>query len=246
LEDVTASEVFVGGKQVVEEGKLSISIAEPSTAMPIENSVHLQPLSEADFQLKAPVGAGESVQTNVIVLEHSRLTYLETIGFPIHKGLVELSEAEDICYLSVVPRHGQTHSPSLALLKGLGLERGAMAGTIAHDSHNLIVAGHTAGDMLLAVQELQRCGGGLILVDDGEVVDKVELPLAGLMSLKPVDVLAVDTERFTQSAVDLGVKARTPALAISGLALTVIPEVRISDLGAILDVDAQEFLPVFM
>ena len=246
LEEVTASEVFVGGEQVVEAGKLAVSIAEPRTTMPIENSVHLQPLSETDFQLKAPAGTKESVRANVIVLEHSRLTHLETVEVPIHEGLVDLSEAEDICYLSVIPRHGQTHSPSLALLKGLGLKRGAMAGTIAHDSHNLIVAGHTPADMLLATQALQHCGGGLILVDDGKVVDKVELPLAGLMSLKAVDELAVDTERFTQSAIDLGVKARTPALAISGLALTVIPEVRISDLGAILDVDSQEFLPVFV
>ena len=250
LEEVTASEVFVGGKLVVEDGKLLVPIEEPPTTMKIENSVHLQPLSEENFRLAAPIQDGHA-QVNVIELEHSRLSHLEQMTVPVTNGLVDLNamraeERGDLCYLSVVPRHGQTHLPTLALLKGLGLRHGAMAGTIAHDSHNVIVAGHNPADMLLAVQELQTCGGGLILTADGAVVDKVELPLAGLMSLKPVDELAIDTTRFTQSAVDMGVTARTPALAISGLALTVIPEVRISDLGAILDVETQEFVGVFV
>lgn len=244
LEEVTASEVLVGGELVVQKGKLCVSMATPSTNMKIENSVHLPPLSVADFQLATPTHSA-TVDVNVIVLEHSRLTHLETLNVPVKEGLVDVEQLEDICFLSVVPRHGQTHSPTLALLKGLGLKRGAMASTIAHDSHNLIVAGRNPDDMLLAVRELKSCGGGLILVADGTVQDKVILPLAGLMSLKSVDDLAVDTSHFNETAIRMGVTARTPALAISGLALTVIPEVRISDLGAILDVESQEFLPVF-
>ena len=250
LQEVRASEVFVGGVQVVDEGKLVVDIIAPPTTMKIENSVHLQPLSIEDFQIAAPVQAGDC-PVNVITLELSRLTRLEQATVSMRDGLVDLSamdaeERDDLCYLSVVPRHGQTHPPTMALLRGLGLRHGAMASSIAHDSHNIIVAGHNPADMLLAVQELQKSGGGLILTADGAVVDQVELPLAGLMSLKTVPDLAIDTERFTQSAVAMGITARTPALAISGLALTVIPQVRISDFGAILDVEMQEFLPLFV
>ena len=245
LEEVRATDVFVGGQQVVADGQLIVPLEEPPTSMTIQNSVHLQPLSAQDFTLTPPIQNGQ-VETNIIVLEKSRLTHLAQIPIPAQQGKLDLQSLDDVCYLSVVPRHGQTHPPTVALLRGLGLRRGAMAGTIAHDSHNIIVAGHTAEDMWLAVQELGRWGGGLVLVDDGQVVGKVELPLAGLMSLKPGGRVGQETQAFTQTAIEMGVDARTPALAISGLALTVIPEVRISDLGAILDVDSQEFLPVFV
>ena len=152
---------------------------------------------------------------------------------------------DDVCYLSLIPRHGQGHGPVTVLLKGMGLQRGAFATTIAHDSHNLLVAGFDRMDMLFAVQELERCGGGVILVDGGEVLSKIELPLAGLMSLKPVAELAVEMQALNEMARHLGVQARTPALAITGLALTVIPEVRISDLAGLMDVQTQE-IPAYL
>jgi adenine deaminase len=245
LEEVRTSEVFVGGKLVVENGKLIAPIQEPPTTLPIENSVHLQPLSADAFRLKAPIKAGQ-INVNLMVLEPSRMTHLETVSGQVANYELDLATlGEDICYLSVVPRHGQTHSPSLALLKGLQLRRGAMASTVAHDSHNVLVAGHKPEDMLMAVRELEQCGGGIVAVAEGKVLSKVELPLAGLMSLKPVSELAVDMKALNDTVESLGIRARARALAISGLALTVIPEVRISDLGPLLDVETQEFMPVF-
>ena len=99
--------------------------------------------------------------------------------------------------------------------------------------------------MLLAARALQQCGGGIIIVEGGQVLNKIELPLAGLMSMKPVSDLAVEVAAFNETARSLGIDSRAPALVMSGLALTVVPKVRISDLVGLLDVDTQESIPIF-
>ena len=131
------------------------------------------------------------------------------------------------------------------LLKGLGLRRGALATSISHDSHNILVTGHAPADMLLAMRTLVDSGGGLVAVADGRVLAHVALPLAGLMSLKPVPALAEEMRVLNRVVAELGVDHAAKALSTTGLALTVIPEVRISDLGGLFDVATQEFLPVF-
>ena len=158
LEEVRTSEVFVSGKMVVENGRLITPIAEPPTSMEITNSVHLQPLTEDDFRLKPPHvnGAGE-VRVNLMVLEPTRMTSLETATAPVQDGqLLPRSLGEDVCTVAVVPRHGQTHKPALALLKGLGLRRGTLATTISHDSHNIIVTGHEPAEEDPTKQNITR------------------------------------------------------------------------------------------
>jgi adenine deaminase len=246
LEEVKTSEVFVAGEMVVENGKLIAPIMEPPSSIKIENSVHLQPLSIEDFKLKAPVKDG-NVRVNLLVLEQTRMTSLETVSARVRDHEIDLASlGEDVCYVSVVPRHGQTHRPALALLAGLHLRRGALAMTIAHDSHNIIVIGHEPGDMLMAVRELEACGGGIVIVEDGEVLKKVELPLAGLMSLLPVSELAIEVKALNEVARSLGIDHRPQTLTISGLALTVVPKVRISDLVGLFDVETQEPIPVVL
>jgi adenine deaminase len=246
LEGVTTSEVFVGGKIVVEKGKLIVPIEEPTTDITVENSVHLrQPLSAETFKLKTPIKEGQ-VEVNLMVLDARRMTHLETVSTPVKNYEIDLEElGGDVCYLSVVPRHGQRHAPRLVLLKGLNLQRGALASTIAHDSHNILVVGRQPDDILRAVRELEKCRGGIVIVAEGKVLGKVELPLAGLISLKPVSELAVEMKALNEVAKSIGIEARTPALATSGLALTVVPAVRVSDLGGLLDVETQEYIPVF-
>ena len=246
LEEVRTSEVFVGGEMVVENGKLIALIEEPPTSIKVENSIHLQPLSTEDFHLKAPIKDGQ-IRVNLMALEQTRMTRLETVSVQVRNHEIDLASlGEDVCYLSVVPRHGQKHPPALALLKGLHLRHGTLATTIAHDSHNMIVTGHKPGDMLMAVRELEECGGGIVIVEDGNVLNKIELPLAGLVSLKSVSELAAGIKTFNKIARGLGIDHRPQILATSSLALTVIPEVRISDLVGLLDVETQEPIPVFI
>ncbi len=245
LQEVRASEVFVGGQLVVAQGKLLTPIPQPPTSLPIANSVHLQPLVSDDFRLAAPIANGP-IGLHLMVLEPTRLTTLAKVEADVTDSRIDLAAlGEDICTLAVVPRHGQSRPPALAPLRGLHLRQGALASSIAHDSHNIIVAGHRAEDMLLAVQELERCGGGIVAVDGGKVLAKVELPVAGLMSLKPVTDLAVEMAALNRTVAALGIDHRARALSTSGLALTVIPEVRISDLLGLFDVQTQQAIPVF-
>jgi adenine deaminase len=246
LVEVTASDVFVGGRQVVTEGALCVAIEEPAANMAVANSVRIAtPLREDNFCVHPPVHEG-NVSANILVLEKSRLTRREVIELPVRAGRVRLEELDDVCTITIVPRHGQPHAPRSALLKGLGLRRGALASSIGHDSHNILVTGHDPADMLQAVEELEACGGGLVVVVGGDVLAKVELPLAGLMSRRSVADLAVETRRLNQIIQELGVDHAAKGLSTTGLALTVIPELRMSDLGGLFDVASQEFVPVFV
>ncbi len=245
LVDVSASDVFVGGRQVVRDGGLCVVIDEPPAELPVANSVRIaRPLTEEDFCLRPPVDDG-TVTANLIVLEKSRLTRRESVEIPVQNGQLQLHDLDDVCTITLVPRHGQPHPPQTALLKGLGLRRGALASSISHDSHNLLVTGHDPADMLYAANVLRECGGGLVVVADGAVLAKVELPLAGLMSRKSVVDLAKETHRLNQVVQELGIDHAAKGLSTTGLALTVIPELRMSDLGGLFDVASQTFLPVF-
>ena len=154
---------------------------------------------------------------------------------------------DNYAFVSVIGRHGQNKKPFVGVIKNSGLRHGAYATTIAHDSHNLVVAGTNAKDMLIAVKQLEQSGGGLCLVKDTEVQAQLDLPLAGLMSPEPVEEIAVKVEHFNETAKLMGVKVgrRSPAMAFSSLTLTVIPEIRISDVGLV-DVYHQELLPLFV
>jgi adenine deaminase len=244
LEDVRVSHVIVGGELLAEDGRLVRPLQDPTQGMPAANTVHLPELSTDSFALRAPIDEGE-VRIRLMVLEPARTTHLETATVRVSGGQVDLDSLDDnTCLLSVIPRHGQKHPPSLALLKGLHLRAGALASTIAHDSHNLVVAGRSASDMLLAAQTLAACGGGLAAVCDGQVLGKVALPVAGLMSPLPVPDLAREVAAFKKTVMELGVQARNPALAITNVALPVTPVVRLTDLGLV-DVASQEFIPLF-
>jgi adenine deaminase len=247
LEDVAVSEVIVGGRFVVEGGRFLEPVKENQGVAHFLNSIRLQPLSEKTFELRAPVEEG-SLKVNVIEMQGALMTSLSTLDAEVVKGFVDPQAlGEDICLLTVVPRYGQTHQPVVVPLKGLGLKHGAIATSVAHDAHNIIVAGKTAADMLHAVRELEASGGGIVLVDAQQVLAKVELPVAGLMSLKSVPEVAGEMRQLNQAAVSAGIPSRfgPPAMILSGLALIVIPEVRVSDLGGLFHVERQEFLPVF-
>ena len=245
LEQVEVSEVIAGGELVVEDKVLLEPVIESPMSFNLENSVHLsQPATAGAITPKAPVQDGE-VDVNVIALQPNGMTALERITVTVVNNKLILDGHEDLCFLSIVPRHGQEHPPVAALLKGLGWQRGTLATTISHDSHNIIIAGHQPSDMLLAIAELERIGGGIVLVDDQKTQAKVDLPLAGLMSLKTVPELAEEMKSLNDMAKSWGINRQAPALAISGLALTVIPKVRLSDLLGLFDVATQSAIPVF-
>jgi adenine deaminase len=241
LRDLRARVVLSGGQIVARDGALVVEIADP-VPPPTESSVQIQPLAADSFRLRRPGASGEQT-LKILEIDQNRTTRLGEVSLQFDDGALALPLPEGMLLLSVVPRHGQAHPPSLALLRGLGLRSGALATTVAHDSHNLIVAGRTPEDMLAAAQFVAAMGGGAALVDGGELLASVRLPVAGLMSADPVQVVAAEVREFNERASELGLGGTSPVLAISSLALPVAPFFRITDLGVV-DTLTQELVAI--
>lgn len=156
-------------------------------------------------------------------------------------GLWATDTVQDIAKLVVVERHGKGGGIGKAFVRGFGLQYGALASTVAHDSHNIICAGMSDSDMLAAIRALAKSGGGLVVVAGGKILAQLPLPIAGLMSDEPVaDVVAKVTELHV-AARQLGCKLSAPFMALSFLALPVIPHLKLTDKGLI---DVDKFAPI--
>jgi adenine deaminase len=151
--------------------------------------------------------------------------------------------ATDVVKIAVIERHLATGRIGLGFVTGSGLRRGALASTVAHDAHNLVVIGTTDADMAAAVERLSEIGGGNVVVADGSVVAECPLPVAGLLSDAPLDEVVTQSRECNQAAIDLGWAGATPFLTMSFLALSVIPHLKITDQGLV-DVDRFELVPL--
>jgi adenine deaminase len=167
------------------------------------------------------------------------------------KRLLEADPSRDLAKIAVVERHKGTGRTGVGFSSGLGLKRGAMAQTVAHDHHNIIVAGVNDSDMAVAVRVLAHLGGGAVVVDDGEVKATLELPIAGLMSDASATEIVAAQREFEAAARDIGCTLSNPVLTLSFLALTVIPSLKITDQGlfdvhrwTLLETPASESEPV--
>lgn len=208
--------------------------------------MHVKKLSVEDFRIQAPVENG-TVKVNLMeymdLLLSSTLVSCEEL--PVENGYLKLND-DDLKFVAVVNRHEGHDTVALGVVRGFGTTTGALASTVSHDSHNLTIVYDTAENALLAANELIACGGGMCAVKDGAVLHTLQLPLAGLISLKPAEELAVDNALMKDANRALGlVDMENPLLRIVTLALPVIPEAKMSDLGLI-DVLKKEIVPLFV
>ena len=199
-------------------------------------------LSATDFEVSAPSGAN-SVTANVIgVIENQAPTKALKMDLPVFDGLVE--GVNGTCQIALVERHRATGRVVNAFVSGFGYEgKMAMASTVAHDSHHMIVVGTDRAQMAMAANRLAEVGGGITIYQDGQETALVELPIAGLMSDKPATEVAASAEKMMQAMRECGCTLNNAYMQHSLLALVVIPELRISDLGLV-DVRTFEFIPV--
>ena len=200
----------------------------PSPILPpqVFNSVRLPEISKYDLALKCHVSAPV-----IKMIPHQLVTEL------VYRD-VERDEngcfipSEGMVKLAVIERHHATGSMAVGILEGLGIKHGAVASTVAHDSHNLVVAGDNDEDMLMAIESLRECGGGYSVVSRGVVLARLPLPIAGLMTAAPVnDVLEIQ-QALLDALYSLGAKRDSdPLIALSFMALPVIPAVKLTDEG---------------
>jgi adenine deaminase len=198
-------------------------------------TVRIKPLNDFSFDLPL---RGEKAWAIGLVPDQILTRKLAVLVGKDTRGLVRSDPESDILKIAVVERHRASGRIGLGLVKGLGLKRGAVATSVAHDSHNVIVAGADDSDMKTAVQEIEKMQGGFVVVEEGKVLAGLPLPVAGLMSPQPAEAVAAGMESLNQAAREIGATPRNPFIALSFLALPVIPELRITDRGL---VDVSEF-----
>ncbi len=231
LESFSISEVYLGGRSIAPE-----SWGAASTDHAVTASVHLGDIEPCSLRIPAPPD-GKTVRV-IRTIPGQIVTEMDLVVPLVQDGLVMADPEADVAKLAVFERHHGSGGVGLGLVRGLGLRAGAIASTVGHDSHNLIVAGVSDSDMLLAVRALAKCGGGFVCVRDGWVLNLVPLPLAGLMSdQEPADVAAA-LDHLNASARELGCPENiNPFMQLSFLSLPVIPRLRLTDKGLV-DVEA--------
>ncbi|MEM2021471.1 MAG: adenine deaminase [Zestosphaera sp.] len=229
--------VIVNGELVVNEGRYVHSNAgEYKFPKHFYETVRIgKNFSPDDFRIKVPVRSGYVKCLSIRAIPGKSTTRAEVDEFRVEGNYMKLPEGTDHSYVAVIDRHHATGRMSVGIVKGLNLVKGALAQTIAHDTHNIVVLGKTAEDMCLAVRELARVGGGIVLVLNGSVVGLVKLPVAGLISDRPFEEVYEGVKKLVKAAEYLGLNFHAVFMTISLLSLPVIPEVRITEEG-VLDV----------
>ena len=244
LEHFSAEWVYAKGKLAVEDGNLTMDLAPYLYPEWVKQSVHLKTaLTPEDFILSAP-GSGVFKAHVIGIVENQAPTRHLIYEVPAVNGQVQVDINRDLAKIAVVERHQSTGRVQVGLVHGFGLATPcAIATTVAHDSHHMIVMGTSEIDMALAANELRRVGGGQVVVKDGKVIGLVDLPIAGLMSSESAEVVARKASTVLEGFKTCGCTLNNPNMQLSLSALVVIPELRISDLGLV-DVTRFQFIPV--
>jgi adenine deaminase len=247
LERFEVAQVVAAGEVVARDGKLAVTIPPFEYPESVRLSVHIgRRLDRSDFIVRAPEAAG-AVRCRVIeIVENQAPTRALVEELPVRNGVVMPDAAGDIAHIVVIERHHGSGRIGRGFVRGFGLEgRCALASTVAHDSHNLLVLGTDVDAMADAAKRVVAMGGGIVLVRDGGTIVELALPIAGLMSEASVDEVAERVEEIHRGLKACGCTAGDAFMTFSLLALPVIPRLRLTDRGLV-DVDAFEIVPLFV
>lgn len=240
LDDFTVEKVFKNGRLTVDGGKLVREIKAPAVDKEkysrVYKSFNLREIKPSDFEIR-----DEGTRKRVIKVIPGQILTEELI---VESSSKEAETDKDIIKLAVIERHKDSGHTGVGFVTGYGLKKGAIASSVAHDSHNLIVAGCSDSDMALAANTVRENGGGLAVVCDGEVLSSLPLPIGGLMcdmdAHEVEDILSVMKEQARQLGVNEGID---PFMTLAFTALPVIPKLRLLTQGVV-DVDTQSYVPV--
>ena len=239
LDEWKPLQVYKDGRLAVDNGQL-LQEGRNCDSSSLEHTVNLAPVTVESFRLPL-----KTEMANVIgLVPYQIVTNKAALAVKRVDGCAVSDVENDILKLAVLERHHATGNIGLGLVKGFGLKRGALASTVGHDSHNLIVIGTNDEDMLAAVQELQRIGGGICVAEDGQIRGALPLPVGGLMTNEPALMVAKQQAEMIALAREMGVpEFYSPFLTLAFLSLPVIPSLKLTDRGLV-DVDSFKFIPL--
>ncbi|MFP3879356.1 MAG: adenine deaminase [Dehalococcoidia bacterium] len=229
--------VFYQGRLVAKRGRLLFPL--PPVAPELANTVHIKPPTAESLRIPLLSSNISGERYPVIeIIPGQILTNKVMEKMQLVEGTVMPDLERDILKLVVVERHTASGNIGVGLVKGFGLKKGALASSVAHDSHNIIAVGADDLDILKAIEEINRLQGGLVVCANQEILASLPLPIAGLLSPDPLEVVVSQHEKVEKAAASLGNLPPAPFAILSFLALPVIPELRLTDLGL---VDVSEF-----
>ena len=228
LSSLRVDMVFHRGRLVADTGKPLFSVKR-AASRGLTNTVKVKPFPIESLQLRA---SGETLP--IIEIVPGQIITRKRIGkIRVRDGVIVPDISRDILKLVVVERHKATGNIGQGMISGLGLKKGALVSSIAHDSHNIVAVGTNDEDIYAAIKEIERLQGGLVVVAGGQVLASLTLPIAGLLSTEPLEVVVDKLHHLEQAAAHLGARLSSSFSTLSFMALPVIPELRLTDLGLV-------------
>ncbi len=246
IDDLNAchvTDVFIDGELVAQNGKITKQFSPYAYPAAAKNTVHLPKLDKTAFAIPAQ---GESAKVHVIEVIPARVgTYDRHLILPIKDGYLQADETQDVLKVCVFERHHETGTVGRGFVKGFGIKRGALAQTVAHDAHNLLVVGSNDEDMAIAANALIECGGGMVAVQDGKILGIVPLPIAGLMNDEPLESMSERVEKLERVWEEMGSTLPSPFMTMALIPLACLPETRLTNRGLV-DCRTFEFIDLFI
>ena len=234
--------VMKNGNVIAHNGKLAIEIPQ-GEALAVRNSVNVRWITPEDFKISVNEPDGKIGVKALEVIPHQLITKSIETEALVEDGNAISNIENDTLKICVIERHRATGNIGKGFVKGFNLKCGAIASTVAHDSHNMIVIGTNDADMYTAAVALIKCKGGKVVVKDGEIISELALPIAGLMSDREFDYVVDKCEELNQAAHSIGCELNDPFMTMGFLSLPVIPELKITDKG-VFDTNKFDFIDV--
>lgn len=234
--------VMKNGNVIAHNGKLAVEIPQ-GEALAVRNSVNVRWITPEDFKISVNEPDGKIGVKALEVIPHQLITKSVETEALVEDGNAISNIENDTLKICVIERHRATGNIGKGFVKGFNLKCGAIASTVAHDSHNMIVIGTNDADMYTAAVALIKCKGGKVVVKDGEIISELALPIAGLMSDREFDYVVDKCEELNQAAHSIGCELNDPFMTMGFLSLPVIPELKITDKG-VFDTNKFDFIDI--
>ena len=245
LNDIRITRTIIDGKIAAEDGKMTAPVEKPAYPAFVYDTMHVgYPITPDCFKIAAPAGRDRVTARVIEIIPNHLENYGRLIDMKVSGGFVEANPAKDIVKMAVFERHHQTGKKGCGFVKGFGLKKGAMAQTVAHDAHNLLVAGTNDADMALAANTLIECGGGMCAAAEGKVLALVPLPIAGLMNDLPAEQMADLLRKLQDACRQMGCVIDSPYMTMAYIPLACVPELRLTNRGLV-DCCTFRFVDVF-
>lgn len=240
LKDFKPETVIKNGNIVAQNGKMTINTPN-NIKSSLRGTVNIRWLEMEDLKIKAESNKVKAIEVN----SGSLVTKCTNSEIKIENGYAQSNTDNDTLKILVIERHKASGNIGKGFVKGFGIKQGAIASTVAHDSHNMIVIGTNDEDMFKAIKELVKSQGGKVIVKDGKVIAKLELPIAGLMSEEDAQTVIKKCNQLKNGEKEIGCKLQEPFMTMSFLSLSVIPELKLTDKG-LMDVTQNKFVNLFI